>query len=140
MNTVLDTNVISELEGRKHSGHLLGWLNRFQRQELFLTTVSVAEIRYGLSLLPDGNRRDGITASYSRIEEGFVGRILAFSLDAARRYGELKAHRQKIGRPMETKDAMIAAICLSHGATLATRNVKDFEGLDLGLVNPFEGA
>jgi predicted nucleic acid-binding protein len=140
MNMILDTNVISELEGRKHSAHLFHWLNSFERNELFLTTVSVAEIRFGLNLLPHGQRRDELETSYSRIEEGFLGRILSFSTDAARKYGQLKAVRQMQGRPIETKDAMIAAICLSHGATLATRNVNDFEGLDLRLVNPFEGA
>ncbi len=140
MNTILDTNVISELEGRKHSGHLFTWLNGLRRDELFLTTINVAEIRYGLSLLPQGKRRDELTTAYLRVEEGFTGRIFTFSLDAARRYGQLKVQREKMGRPIETKDAMIAAICLSHGATLATRNVKDFEGLDLRLVNPFEGA
>lgn len=140
MNIVLDTNIIFELEGRKHSEHLLQWLNGFQREDLFLTTVSVAEIRHGLSLLPEGRRREALTAAYSRIEEGFANRIISFTLEAARAYGRLRAKREKQGRPIETKDAMIAAICLNHGATLATRNVKDFEGLDLRLINPFEGA
>ncbi len=138
MSIVLDTNVVSELEGRKYSERLLQWLNGFERADLFLTTVSVAEIHYGLSLLPEGKRREALTESYLRLEEGFAGRIVPFTTAAAHRYGELKAEREKRGRRMETKDAMIAAICLSHGATLATRNTKDFEGLDLKLVNPFE--
>lgn len=138
MSVVLDTNVISELDGRKYSERLLQWLTAFRSDELFLTTISVAEIRYGLSLLPEGRRRDSITQTYERIEGGFMGRIMPFSLDAAHLYGRLKAARQKRGHSIETKDAMIAAICLSHGATLATRNTKDFEGLDLKLVNPFE--
>jgi predicted nucleic acid-binding protein len=139
MNIVLDTNVISELDGRKYTAHLLTWLNRFQRDELFLTTVAVAEIRYGLSLLPKGRRREVMTQFYDRMESGFAGRIFSFTLEAAHLYGRLTADRQKIGRTIKTKDAMIAAICLSHGATLATRNTKDFEGLDLKLINPFEG-
>jgi len=139
MTIVLDTNVISELAGRKYSDHLLRWLNGFRKDEIFLTTVAIAEIRYGLSLLPQGRRREAMTQTYDRMESGFAGRILPFALEAAHLYGRLKAERQKAGFTLETKDAMIAAICLSNGATLATRNTKDFEGLDLLLINPFEG-
>jgi predicted nucleic acid-binding protein len=77
-------------------------------------------------------------SSASRVETDFTGRILGFSTDAAHRCATLAAERRKAGRPMETKDAMVPAICVAHGATLATRNTKDFEGLDLKLVNPFE--
>jgi len=138
MSVVLDTNIISELEGRKYSERLLHWLNSFDRADLYLTTISVAEIHYGLALLPEGKRREALMQDYLRLEEAFSGRIIPFTLAAARRYGALRAAREKRGRRMETKDAMIAAICLVHGATLATRNTKDFEGLDLKLVNPFE--
>ncbi|MDR6664591.1 type II toxin-antitoxin system VapC family toxin [Rhizobium sp. 1399] len=138
MSFVLDTNIISELEGRKYSERLLHWLNSFDRADLYLTTISVAEIHYGLALLPEGKRREALMQDYLRLEEAFSGRIIPFTLAAARRYGALRAAREKRGRRMETKDAMIAAICLVHGATLATRNTKDFEGLDLKLVNPFE--
>jgi predicted nucleic acid-binding protein len=69
----------------------------------------------------------------------YAGRRLVFDDKAAYIYGSITAKRKHAGHPMETKDAMIAAICLSHGATLATRNVRDFEGLDLPLINPFEG-
>ncbi|MBB3455511.1 putative nucleic acid-binding protein [Rhizobium sp. BK313] len=73
------------------------------------------------------------------IETEFIGRIVVFSPNAAHRYRTISAQRHKIGRRMETKGAMIAAICVANGATLATRNTKDFGGLDLKLVNPFEG-
>lgn len=137
---VLDTNVVSELQGRKHSEYVLAWLSQYERESLFLTTVVVAEIRYGLELLPQGQRQAGLLRALDAIQERFLGRILGFSVQAAGYYGVLRARRRQIGHPIETKDAMIAATCLAHGATLATRNVKDFEGLDLRLVNPFEGA
>ena len=137
---VLDTNVISELQGRRHSDLILSWLDRYDREVVFLTAIAVAEIHFGIALLPQGGRREALAEMFRRIEDEFSGRVLSFSHVSAARYGALAAHRQKSGRPMETKDAMIAAICLSHGATLATRNVKDFEGLDLKLVNPFEEA
>lgn len=137
---VLDTNVISELRNRKHSDLLLRWLDDLRAHEVFLTTVSIAEIQYGIRLLPEGVRKAGLVQTYRLLEEEFRDRMLTFSLPAAHHYGEISSRRRGEGRPMETKDAMIAAICLSHGATLATRNLKDFEGLDLRLVNPFEGA
>jgi predicted nucleic acid-binding protein len=137
---VLDTNVISELQGRRHSELILRWLDRYDSAVVFLTAIAMAEIHFGIALLEPGARRESLSQAFSRIEEEFSGRILGFTHNVASRYGRLSAQRQKEGRPMETKDAMIAAICLSHDATLATRNTKDFEGLDLKLVNPFEEA
>lgn len=137
---VLDTNVISELQGRRHSETILRWLDGYDSEVVFLTAIAMAEISFGIALLEPATRRDGLQQTFARIENDFSGRILSFSQNVAARYGVLSARRQKEGRPMETKDAMIAAICLSHDATLATRNTKDFEGLDLKLVNPFEGA
>ncbi|MBB4238825.1 type II toxin-antitoxin system VapC family toxin [Rhizobium esperanzae] len=135
---VLDTNVISELQGRTYSERILNWLDAYDVDTLFLTTISVGEMRYGLELLDDGRRKAALISDFNRIESEFAGRILGFSLSAANRYGLLAAARRKAGRPVETKDAMIAAICLANGATLATRNTRDFEGLDLKLINPFE--
>ncbi|MDW5315160.1 type II toxin-antitoxin system VapC family toxin [Rhizobium sp. PL01] len=137
---VLDTNVISELQGRLHSETILRWLDRYDSEAVFLTAIAMGEIHFGIALLPAGARRNSLSETFTRIETEFSGRILSFSHSVAARYGYLAAQRQKDGRPMETKDAMIAAICLSHDATLATRNTKDFEGLDLKLVNPFEEA
>ncbi|MBB3521762.1 hypothetical protein FHX03_001071 [Rhizobium sp. BK456] len=116
----------------------MNWLDGYDVETLFLTTIAVAEMRYGLELLDDGRRKATLISDFNKIESEFSGRILGFSLSAANRYGLLEAQRKRAGRPMETKDAMIAAICLANGATLATRNTRDFEGLDLKLVNPFE--
>lgn len=137
---ILDTNVFSELKGRKHSDHLLRWLDGLSASEVFLTTITVAEIHFGLALLPEGARKAKLAETYSLLEAEFAGRILTFSTVAAHVYGLMSARRHFAGHDIETKDAMIAAICLAHGASLATRNTKDFEGLDLQLVNPFEGA
>ncbi|CAN7562151.1 type II toxin-antitoxin system VapC family toxin [Pararhizobium sp. LjRoot235] len=137
---VLDTNVISELQGRRYSEVILRWLDRYDSEVVFLTAIAMAEIHFGVALLEPGARRESLRQTFDRIEEEFSGRILSFTQNVAASYGKLSAQRQKEGRPMETKDAMIAAICLSHDATLATRNTKDFEGLDLKLINPFEGA
>lgn len=136
---VLDTNVYSELKGRMYSDHLLRWLDGFDLSAVCPTTITVAETHFGLALLPEGARRAKLTETYARLEAEFAERILTFSTAAAHHYGAISACRHLAGRQIETKDAMIAAICLTHGATLATRNTKDFAGLDLPLVNPFEG-
>ncbi|WP_137129852.1 type II toxin-antitoxin system VapC family toxin [Rhizobium sp. FY34] len=135
---VLDTNVFSELRGRLYSDKLMRWLDGFAISDVFLTTITIAETQYGLCLLPQGARKTKLMETYGLLEAEFQDRTLPFSAPAAHRYGVISAHRYSIGRQIETKDAMIAAICLTHGATLATRNTKDFEGLDLHLVNPFE--
>ena len=135
---VLDTNIISELHGRQFADRIFRWLDGRGIESLCLTTIVVAELRFGLELLPEGKRRQALALFLDKVEDEYAGRILQFSLEAAHRFGELVATRHKHGHSIETKDAMIAAICLSNGAALATRNTKDFAGLDLPLINPFE--
>jgi predicted nucleic acid-binding protein len=91
-----------------------------------------------LQCCPKGSASTQLAFTFDRIEAQFEGRILGYSLDAAHRYGALCAEQKQQGQIIKTKDAMIAAISLTHGASLATRNTKDFEGLDLKLINPFE--
>jgi predicted nucleic acid-binding protein len=137
---VLDTNVISELFEGRQAQSVYDWLDRQDSDALFLTSILIAELVYGAELLPDGKRKQGFAAKIDAIVDDFEGRRLGFGDEAAYLYGAISAKRRKLGRPIETKDAMIAAICLLHGATLATtRNVRDFEGLDFPLINPFEG-
>jgi toxin FitB len=137
---VLDTNVISELfDGRRDNG-IFDWLDRHDAEGLYITVIAVAELVFGAELLPEGKRKHAFRQKIDQIVEDFEGRRLGFGDEAAYLYGAISARRKNAGHTMETKDAMIAAICLHHGATLATRNTKDFEGLDLKLVNPFEGA
>jgi toxin FitB len=135
---ILDTNVISEVLSRNRSQNVINWLNGQEMAELFLSTIVFAELYFGAYLIQDAVRRDGLLQSISRIKAEFSGRVLVFGDMPAEQYGRIAAARRLAGRPVETKDAMIAAICLAHGATLATRNVRDFDGLDLKLINPFE--
>lgn len=88
--------------------------------------------------MADGRRKRLLFAEFNTILALFDGRIVGFSTEAAQLYGRLMAYWKNIGCSIETKDAMIAAICLASGAALATRNTKDFAGLDLALINPFE--
>ncbi|TJW10477.1 MAG: type II toxin-antitoxin system VapC family toxin [Mesorhizobium sp.] len=135
---VLDTNVISDVFSRQRSQKVLNWLNAQEPATLFLSTIVFAELYFGAYLVQEAARRDGLLQSIFRIRGEFSGRILVFGDVPAEQYGRISATRRLAGKPIETKDAMIAAICLAHDATLATRNVRDFDGLDLKLVNPFE--
>jgi len=135
---VLDTNVVSDSFSKRPSEIVLNWMNKQELQRLFLSTVVLAELYFGAYLVQDRSRQQGLLQSIGRIRDEFAGRILGFGQPMAERYGQITAHRRPAGRPIETKDAMIAAICLVNDATLATRNVRDFDGLDLKLVNPFE--
>lgn len=137
---VLDTNIISELFGGRLTSPVYDWLDSQADTDLFLTSITIAELVYGAELLPDGRRKQTFRERIDAIVDDYEGRRLGFGDDAAYLYGMISARRKSQGHSMETKDAMIAAICLSQGAALATRNVKDFEGLDLHLINPFEEA
>lgn len=135
---ILDTNIVSDSFSRKPSGLVLDWTNGQELQRLFLSTVVLAELYFGAYLVQERPRQQALLQSIGRLRDEFSGRILGFSDAMAERYGQITALRRLAGRPIETKDAMIAAVASVYDATLATRNVRDFDGLDLKLVNPFE--
>lgn len=135
---ILDTNIVSELSSPVPSRFVVDWLNRREQGTLFLPTPVVAELSAGAQ---DFERRTGsrrYLEPLQRLLEEYAERIVDFTRDDALVFGSVVARRNAVGRPIKPMDAMIAAICLANGATLATRNVRDFEGLDLKLVNPFE--
>jgi toxin FitB len=136
---VLDTNVVSETMRARPEPAVLTWLDRQQPDQLWLTAVNVAELMVGVARLPPGLRRQQLAEGVAGVlEQDFAGRVLSFDTDAAAVYAELVAVRERAGRPIAIADAQIAAICLRHGATLATRNQKDFDALGLPLVNPWD--
>ena len=107
---------------------------------IFLDTNVVSElmrIRYGLERLPSGRRAVELRPIADETLSAFAGQVLAFDLDAANRYGVLVAERERAGRPMSALDAQIAAICLSRGASLATRNARDFAGTGVEVLDPW---
>lgn len=135
---LLDTNVISETLRPRPDARVLGWLDVRARSDFWLCTPVIAELRFGAAILPEGRKRDALTAAWERLEtDKFAGRILSFDRQAARHYAEISARRRALGRPIATMDAMIAAIASAHAMTLATRNIQDFEGLDIPLADPF---
>jgi predicted nucleic acid-binding protein len=105
---------------------------------LFLTTITMAEIYYGLRIMPQGRRRLQLEQGFERLlAEAFAGRVLTFEEAAARHYGEVMGRRREIGRPLSVPDGQIAAIARVNGYVVATRNVRDFVDCGVEVVNPF---
>ena len=135
---ILDTNVVSEFMTSPPASSVLSWLNSQNTTSLYLTTITIAEIGFGLRTMPQGKRRDLLTERFELfVTTAFDQRILPFDVDAARVYGEVLGHRREIGRPISSFDGQIAAIARSLGFGLATRNIKDFEECQIDLINPF---
>jgi predicted nucleic acid-binding protein len=135
---VLDTIVVSELMRPVPNPAVLAWVDAQSDRDLWLCSVVVSELLYGLARLPTGSRRAQLTQAFeAMLAEDFAGRVLAFDLPAAVVYADLVSARKQLGKPLAMADAQIAATCLAHGAQLATRNVRDFEGLGLGWMNPW---
>jgi hypothetical protein len=135
---ILDTNVLSDLMKADPAASVVEWAASQPTSRLFITAITQGEILYGIGLLPKGKRRDRIAhAAKAMFVEDFNDRILAFNSDAAVAYAEIAVARRRKGRPISQFDAKIAAIARSSGAAVATRNVGDFEGCGIELVNPW---
>ena len=136
---VLDTNVISELSRERPEPAVSAWFLRQQPDFLATTSVSLAEVLYGLELLPKGRRRERLS-ELSRVifEIALRSRIFGFDAYAAPHYARLRAEGRKSGLPMSPQDAQIAAIAAAARATLATRNVDDFKDCGIMVVNPWD--
>ena len=138
---VINTNVASELMRSAPAPMVAAWIAERDAEELFLTAVSEAELLYGVAIMPAGRRRTMLEDSMTRwLDLGFVERILPFNSAAARAYAEIAADRRRAGRPIGEVDCQIAAISRSRGAVLVTRNVRDFEGTGIDVVDPWTAA
>lgn len=136
---VLDTNVISELMRPTPSGRVIEWLDRQLSEAIWLTSISVLEIRFGLELLDDGARRLRLEQAFDAVlAQDLAERVLTFDAPAADHTARLAAKARRAGQSMELRDAMIAGIALRHGARLATRNLRHFEHAGMELENPWQ--
>ena len=136
---VLDTNVLSELMRSQPGAAVFAWVAAQPRAALYTTSVNKAEIFDGISVLPEGRRRSALAvAAEAMFIDDFAGRVLPFDEAAAVHYADIVAARRREGRPIEAFDAQTAATARVAGAELATRDVEDFAGCGLILVNPWE--
>ena len=135
---VLDTNVLSEILKPVPESRVVEWVDSVPDVETAITSVTVAEILYGVGRMPEGKRRRRLLSAAETIfDEDFRNRILVFDADAAVEYATLVVDREVAGLPISMADAQIAAVCRVHECTLATRNVGDFEGTGVMTVNPW---
>lgn len=135
---ILDTNIISELMKTSPDQRVIDWLDHQDAITLFTTSVTIAEITYGLDVLPEGKRRDYLEAAFNQVLiDAFKHRVLMFDKSAALIYGKLMGDRKRLGHPLSILDGQIASIAKSNQMALATRNTRDFVNCELMLINPF---
>lgn len=132
----LDTNVISETLKKTPDENVIAWLVRFDA-ELALPTVTLAEIAFGIQKIRPDERANRLEQGLSDWRRRFAGRIFSLTEEAAIAYGEIMGRAVREGRPMSAQDGMIAAIAAVHGGRLATRNIRDFTGTGLDLIDPW---
>jgi predicted nucleic acid-binding protein len=133
---VVDTNVVSELMRPSPSAMVVGWV-RGNERELYTTSITLAEIYYGIERLPDGRRKDLLRSTAEEVFADFNERVLAFDAEAAGAYARIVNARDRAGLPIDGFDAQVASICHAHRAPLATCNAKDFEGTAIDVIDPW---
>jgi len=138
VNYLIDTNALSELTKIKGDSKVIQWFNETPDYELFLSVLTIAEIRKGIEKLNDSSKKDVLTNwLQTELDERFKNRILSFGISEAMIWGKLTARMENTGINLPIIDSMIAAIALSKNAILVTRNTKDFEATGVKLLNPW---
>lgn len=132
---LLDTNVVSELTRSTPDPQVVAFLN--EQEDLWLSSILMHELEFGLQLLPPGRRRDLLYAMKSSIESMYNGRILSLDVPAAEWAAQLRAQARRSGRVLDMGDALIAGIARANRLVLATRNIADFQAIDVEVVNPW---
>jgi len=135
---LLDTNVLSALMQRDLDQSVVGWLDGLPAESVWTTSVTVFEVRFGLEILAKGRRRRSLEEALTKaLEEDFEGRVLPFDQAAAEAAAMIAAKQRRAGRPVVIRDVQIAGIAAARRATIATRNVRHFEGLGLAIIDPW---
>ena len=138
---LLDTNVVSELLRPSPEPVVETWVGDRRATDLYFSAIGEAELRYGVAILPVGRRQTALASAVEAIlREDFVDRILPFDSEAAREYADIAATRRSAGRIVPPTDCQIAAIARSRGMAVVTRNVRDFDDIDIEIVNPWTAA
>jgi hypothetical protein len=135
---LLDTNVLSAMMLQRPAEAVTAWLNGQAPEDIWTTTISVFEIRFGLALMDKGRRRRALEEAFAALlEEDLSGRVATFDLTAAELAGELGARRRSTGRSVEIRDTQIGGIALARRASIATRNVRHFEDIGVQIIDPW---
>jgi predicted nucleic acid-binding protein len=135
---ILDTNVLAALMRTVPEAAVVSWMDRQPAESVWITSITLFEVRLGLALLPSGRRRQTLEAAFARVlKEDLENRVLDFDSAAATEAALLAAERQKNGRPVDMRDTQIAGIALARRATVATRNVRHFRDLKISIVDPW---
>jgi toxin FitB len=134
---ILDTNVVSELMRQQPAVQVAAWVRGRDRRELRTTAITLAEIRFGIAKLAAGRRRDVLTDAADDVFRAFADQVLPVDTAAAEQYAIIASGRERAGRPISAFDALIAGVCRSRGAALATRNLADFELTGVELIDPW---
>ena len=139
MRYLLDTNVVCEWAKPRPEPKVVAWFDAVDEDEVFLSVISFAELRRGVELLPAGQRREDLaTWIAGDLSERFHGRVLDVDRHAAETWGRVMARGQRSGRSLTAMDGFFAATAESRDLTLVTRNVKDFEGLGVAILDPWQ--
>lgn len=134
---ILDTNVVSELMRPEPAPQVADWVRRRDRRELRMTSITLAEIRFGIARLPAGRRKQALLDTANDTFRAFEEQILPVDAAAAEQYAIIAGTRERAGKPIAGFDALIAAVCRSRDAALATRNLPDFDGTGIEIINPW---
>lgn len=136
---LLDTNVISEPLKASGDPKVVDWINAQNIETLYLSTIGLAELRFGIAALPEGKRKDMLYSSLEqRVFPLFESRILSFDISTSRAYATLRYRARAAGQAIAPADAYIAAIAMAHGLAVATRDIQPFISAGLTVINPFD--
>ena len=137
---VLDTNVVSEAMKPSANPAVSSWLNAQAAETLYLSSVTLAELLYGIGTLPEGRRKNALASTLDGLLELFGSRVLPFDADAARCYAQLTTQARAANKGFPTPDAYIAAIAVANGFAVATRDTSRFEAAGVPVINPWKDA
>ncbi len=136
---LLDTNVISESQRREPNACVIGWLDAQALETLYLSAITVAELRAGIALMPQGKRRESLHENLEkRLLPMFTNRVLSFDMACTKAYAELLAKSRAAGLAVETADAFIAAVAIANGFAVATRDTSPFEAAGIEVIDPWK--
>lgn len=138
MKMLLDTCVLSEFIAKQPDAGVVGWLGEQDEDRLFISTITLGELQYGVARLPASQRRERLAQWLATdIVERFDGRVLVVNAAVMLRWGDIRAQLEKAGRPLPAIDMIIAATALTHDLQLVTRNVRDYAGTNVRIINPW---